>query len=491
MRSHVPRPATLGRWQVLGILLSLVLAGCGGSSSLAPATSPGDASPSGAAAASTSPVPAGPMPLVIDNDMSFDDVMAIAYLVTQPDVELLAVTVTGTGIAHCGPGARNARNLLNELQAPSVPTACGSEEPVAGGKVFPEEWRAGSDALFGLKVAGVPGTPKGTAVDLLTEVIGGSDRPVTVLATGPLTNLAQALAADPQLADGIARIVIMGGAVDVAGNATVDGSPAPAEWNFAADPAAAAAVLASGIPITLVPLDATNDVQITRAFADGLHADASAGPANLVDELLLRTPMSIDVDYFWDALAAAMLVEPAVVTTEEARVAVAIDGPEAGRTTRSDGGTAITLATGADREAFEAAFLAGLRSGGPRKTPFEVKGDLAITFDGATCAADLPATPAAGPYMASFANTSNVQAVAVVAGLTEGSTYEDLDAWIRDHPGTIEQPPMVVVLGFVYLEPATTGSGLAELVPGDAFITCLVAQEGQEAGIDGPRFRIE
>ena len=315
------------------------------------------------------PSRAGPIPLIIDNDMSFDDVMAIAYLTTQPAVEILAVTVTGTGIAHCGPGARNARSLLNELQAPAVPTACGSEEPVAGGKVFPEEWRTGADGLWGLKVAGVPGTPKGTAVELLAEVIGGSDRPVTVLATGPMTNLAQALAADPTLADGIARIVIMGGAVDVDGNATVDGSPAPAEWNFAADPAAADAVFASGIPITLVPLDATNDVKITRAFADGLHADASAGPANLVDELLLRTPMSIDVDYFWDALAAAMLVEPAVVTTEEARIAVTTEGPEAGRTIRSDGGTAMTLATAADRAAFETAFLAGLRAGGPRRTP--------------------------------------------------------------------------------------------------------------------------
>lgn len=491
MRRQVSRLVIPGRWQAAGILLALALAGCGGSSSPAPATSPGEASPSGAAAVPTGPVPTGPIRLIIDNDMSFDDVMAIAYLTTQPDVEILAITVTGTGIAHCGPGARNARSLLNELQAAAVPTACGSEEPVAGGKVFPEEWRTGSDGLWGLKVAGVPGTPKGTAVDLLTEVIGGSDRPVTVLATGPLTNLAQALAADPKLAEGIARIVIMGGAVDVDGNATVDGSPAPAEWNFAADPAAAAAVLASGIPITLVPLDATNDVKITRAFADDLHADASAGPANLVDELLLRTPGSIGVDYFWDALAATMLVEPAVATTEEARIAVTTEGPEVGRTIRSDGGTAMTLATAADRAAFEKAFLAGLRAGGPRRTPFEVKSDLAITFDGTTCVSSVPATVPAGASMVSFVNDSKAPSAAVVAGLTEGSTHDDLDAWMKDHPGSIEQPPMVVVLGLVYLEPGTKGSGLAELAPGDAFIACLVAQEGQEVGVDGPRFRIE
>jgi hypothetical protein len=62
---------------------------------------------------------------------------------------------------------------------------------------------------------------------------------------------------------------------------------------------------------------------------------------------------------------------------------------------------------------------------------------------------------------------------------------------MEDHPGTIEQPPMVEVPGLVYLEPATKGSGLAELVPGDAFVACLVAQEGQQEIISGPRFRIE
>jgi hypothetical protein len=110
MRRRVSCSVIQGRRQAAGILLALVLAGCGGSSS-APATSPGEASPSGAAAVPTAPVPSGPIPLIIDNDMSFDDVMAIAYLATQPAVEILAVTVTGTGIAHCGPGARNARRV--------------------------------------------------------------------------------------------------------------------------------------------------------------------------------------------------------------------------------------------------------------------------------------------------------------------------------------------------------------------------------------------
>lgn len=468
-----------------GVALVLVVAACASSPSATPAPSASAPSPSASSPA------AGPVPLVIDNDMSFDDVMAIAFLTTQPDVELLAITVSGTGIAHCGPGARNARNLLNELQAPPIPTACGSEEPIAGGKVFPDEWRLGADALFGIGVDGIPGTPKGNAVDLLTETIAGSERPVTILATGPLTNIATALSADPGLAQRIERIVIMGGAVEVDGNASTDGSPAPAEWNFAADPAAAAAVLESGISILLVPLDATNDVMITRSFADRLHAGAAAGPANLVDELLLRRPLAIDLDYFWDVLAAMTLVQPAVVTTEDARIAVVTDGADAGRTIRAADGSPMQVATSADQDAFEASFLDGLRSGGPRRTAFEILDTIEVRFDGTTCAAEVPPALAAGLYTVAFTNDSQLEALAVAAGLIEGSTYEELDAWIRDNPGSIDQPPMVSVLGFLYLEPATAGSALAELTPGDAFITCLVVNTGQEAIVGGPRFRVE
>ncbi len=464
--------------------LTIALAGCAGSTSPSPAASPGEAAPS--------PSPAGgPIPLIVDNDMSFDDVMAIAFLLSRPEVELIGITVTGTGIAHCGPGARNARDLLHELGAPEVPTACGSEEPLDAGLPFPEPWRDGADDMFGLGIDGLPGTPKATAVELLTELIGGSERPVTILATGPFTNLAEALAADPGLADGIERIVIMGGAVDVDGNATPDGSPAPAEWNFAADPLAVDAVWKAGIPMVLVPLDATNDVPITRAFVDELQRDTAAGPANLVEELLLRNALSIDVDYFWDVLAAMWLVEPGVVTTEETAVAIVPDGAEAGRSVRSDDGAMVTLATAADRQAFESTFLQTLRSGGPRRTPFELNGELTVRSDGTDCEAAVPAAPTAGSYTLEFSNESSVDMAAVAIGLTEGSTWDDLDAWIADHPGSIDQPPMVAVNGVVLPAPGTAGSALVDLAPGDAAIVCLVAAGDQQEVISGPRFVVE
>ena len=176
------------------------------------------------------------------------------------------VTVSGTGLAHCLPGETIARDLLNELNQPAVPVACGPEEPLGGGTAFPAEWRAGSDDRYGLTLAQVPGGPQGDAVAMLLQALHDSPAPVTVLALGPLTNPAAALRADARVAGRIAQIIIMGGALDVPGNGTPQGGPAPAEWNFLADPTAAAEVLASGIPITLVPLDATNDVPLSRVY---------------------------------------------------------------------------------------------------------------------------------------------------------------------------------------------------------------------------------
>jgi pyrimidine-specific ribonucleoside hydrolase len=457
------------------LALALLLAACASST---PASPSGTVGPS----ASSSGTPAGPIPLVIDTDVGSDDVMAIAYLTTRSDYEIRAITVVGTGLVHCGPGERNVRNLLNELNAPIVPIACGPEEPLAGGLEFPEDWRAGADGRFGLTLVGIPGTPQGYAPDILAEAITGSASPVTLLTLGPLTNVAEAIAADSTLASHVSRIVMMGGAVDVPGNATSDGSPAPAEWNFAADPAAAAAVLAAGIPITLVPIDATNDVPVTRSFVDRLHEDVSAGPANLVDELLARNSFMVGLDSFWDQLTAVALVDPSVVTLEQAPIAVEVDGAEAGRTKRASDGAPVTVASGADATAFEAAFLDGLRSGGPRRSTFERVGTIAIVFDGTTCAHDAAARITAGVYELEFRNDADVEAAGVLAELVEGATFEQLDDWLAQHPDSVDQPPMIDVPGVVATVPHSTVSGLADLRPGDAFAACLyLGAEAQHA----------
>src|SRR6188474_693963 len=89
-------------------------------------------------------------PIIIDTDMAADDWRAILYLLQRIDVEVRAITVTGTGEAHCKPGVQNALNLLALADNPDIPVACGRETPLQGDHAFPDALRASDDRMAGL-----------------------------------------------------------------------------------------------------------------------------------------------------------------------------------------------------------------------------------------------------------------------------------------------------------------------------------------------------
>jgi inosine-uridine nucleoside N-ribohydrolase len=146
-------------------------------------------------------------------------------------------------------------------------------------------------------------------VALLADTIAAADEPVTVLTHGPLTNLGELVRDHPDAVARIERVVVMGGAVDAIGN--VEAEPS-AEWNLYVDPEAARLVLESGIPVTLVPLDATNDVPgnrglIARARLAGGH------PAGVAAEQLWAAnadAVAGEGSYVWDELAATAASSP-------------------------------------------------------------------------------------------------------------------------------------------------------------------------------------
>ena len=224
-----------------GLLLALTLAAC---------------SPLAGPPPTATPFTGSPRPLIVDTDMGADDIMALLYLLQRPDLDLLAITVSGTGLAHCDAGVANALGLTALAGQPDIPVACGFDTPVGAGYPFPDEWRAAADAGFGLTLRGGAAPAEGDAVATLTAALTAAPEPVLVLTLGPLTNLADVLKAQPELAAKISMVYVMGGALEVPGNV---GPAAPAaEWNIYADPEAAQVVLDSGAPVTLVPLDATN-----------------------------------------------------------------------------------------------------------------------------------------------------------------------------------------------------------------------------------------
>jgi inosine-uridine nucleoside N-ribohydrolase len=269
--------------------------------------------------------------IIFDNDAANDDVIALIYLASHPEVNLAAITIAGTGEAHGPRGAKNLADLCYMLGKSNVPIAYGSSQPCdESGKLFPEFVRAMMDNIFVNKAVPMHPNPviTNSAIDLIKTIILSSNEPVSILATGPLTNIAEFIKTHPELAKKIEKVVIMGGAVNVKGNIEAldqQSGNKVAEWNIYADPKAAEIVFSSGVPVTLVPLDATNQVPMTSEFYHSLSQSLQPG-LKLIYELLKVIVAHFDMDlflkefYLWDPLAAMICIDPKLAISESMSV---------------------------------------------------------------------------------------------------------------------------------------------------------------------------
>jgi inosine-uridine nucleoside N-ribohydrolase len=290
----------------------------------------------------------GPTPVIVDYSPTLSDVPALLYVAARPDVDLLAVTLPGTGESSCAAGVRHTRQLLASVGLGDVPVGCGREEPLAGDRDWPAGWRQSADTLPGLELSEVPDVPVPDAVELLVDTLAAADDPVTVLTLSSLTNLGLLVRDHPDTVEGIERIVIMGGAFGVPGN--VEDEPT-AEWNLYIDPEADRLVLGSGTALTLIPLDATNDVPGNRRLIARAR-QAQGHPAGKAAVQLWNANADFVASegfYFWDELTAAATFEPELVTLEERTVVV----DDLGAIFEDPAGTPVRIATGADRDGFE------------------------------------------------------------------------------------------------------------------------------------------
>ena len=301
--------------------------------------------------------------VIVDTDAGPDDLMAIAYLLARVDVRLEAITIA-YGLAHQAPGARNVLRLLDLAGRNDVPVYLGRETPRGAHNSYPEEWRTRSDSVNGLSLPASPRSPeRRSAAEFLAERLNDASRPVDVLAIGALTNLADVLERQPKLT-AVRSLVIMGGAVDVPGNLNGGwkSENTTAEWNLFTDPAAARRVLAAGLPVLLVPLDATNMVRVDAALLRDVQQHATTPLGRVVSEVLSSASDRINAGlyYAWDPLAAVALIDRAVVRSERVSVSVRLVRPEEGRTARDHPGPSIEVALGADAKRFADLFVTTL-----------------------------------------------------------------------------------------------------------------------------------
>jgi inosine-uridine nucleoside N-ribohydrolase len=426
----------------------------------------------GAPSEGTDPPPSAPstqtgMPVILDGDFGPDDMMALVYLLQQPDVDLLAVTVTGTGLVHCPDGAANAAAVLSHLGRPEIPVGCGEAEPLSGNNAFPEEWRTGADTLAGALGLDVDNAPEVDAVDLLAKTIASAESPVHLLVLGPSTNLAQAFERDPELDKGIAEIVMMGGAVEARGSVPPDFA---AEWNLWVDPVATEAVFESGVPLRLVPLDATNHVPATRFFVDALEEQKETAAAELIWRYFDTYGYGAigPSVFFWDPLAAVSLVRPELVVFEERTLAVVTDlGAAFGAVVETPSGTPVQVAISVDRAVFEEEYLSALNDQASVEV-FVPQADLIVTYTGSACTyegkTDFETAGDTAEVYLEVVNQTDWN-VAVVTGLHPGVTWEELVAVAAAIETGAEPPSFWEETGIVVLpgEAVTGGSTIESL----------------------------
>jgi pyrimidine-specific ribonucleoside hydrolase len=303
-------------------------------------------------------------PIVIDTDPGVDDAVAIMLALASPEVELKAITTVFGNVALDATTA-NAGRLLALCDRTDIPIAVGAARPlVHPQRELAAEWH-GNDGLGG-RAATLPApVPPGThtAIELLAEVLRTSDQPVTLVPIGPLTNIALLLAAYPELAPRIGRIVWMGGSLGAGNTSGV------AEFNAHCDPEAAHRVLTQAdVPVTMVPLDLTLRCP---AGPEWIEALAGSGPrcATLAGVIThyraaFRERYGIDAVAVHDAVAVLEAVLPGTLRTTPKPVAVACDlGPARGATVgMADGsGPPVQVALDADTDKVLAEILERLR----------------------------------------------------------------------------------------------------------------------------------
>lgn len=273
-------------------------------------------------AAAVSGTGAAATPVIIDTDMGIDDWPAMLYLLHHRQTRVLGVTVTGAGEAHCQQGVQHALELVEISPQKGLPVACGDTEPMDGYFEFPPAWRKGADSLYDVALpASGRHSDRRQAVQLLIDLLQKSKHRVKLVILGNATNVAQALLAQPQIKKKIDRIYVMGGAVWAKGNIIVPGftdhyKNRTSEWNVMIDPVASRIVLQSGVPLTLVPLDATNDVRVTADDVDAFKQAGQTPGGRFFTQVLQNNADFIKSGeyYFWDALTASLVTHPEYCT---------------------------------------------------------------------------------------------------------------------------------------------------------------------------------
>jgi inosine-uridine nucleoside N-ribohydrolase len=288
------------------------------------------------------------IPMILDVDTGLDDALALVLAVRSPVVDLLALT-TVTGNVNIHKATANTLAVMDYLGHGAVPVHRGASRPL----VEPIFDASDIHGVTGLGNALLPESGNSIGPDRGPAAIIrlAKQRPgeITLVCTGPLTNLAIALNVEPELGSLLKRVVIMGGVFREPGNVKPWG-----EFNIMLDPDAAQQVFEANLPdLTVIGLDVTHQTIIDRALFDRLDA-SDHRDGRLVADIIRYTFETRARDRFFmhDPLALGVAIDPSLVTCEQGTVTVDVTGAERGATRFHPGIGGTKVAFGVDVQRF-------------------------------------------------------------------------------------------------------------------------------------------
>ena len=262
--------------------------------------------------------------IIIDTDPGVDDALAIFLALSSPELQVEAITPVA-GNVPLELTLPNALRLLEIAGRTDIPVAAGASQPLAR-RLITAAYAHGENGLGGVQFPEPKTKPaKETAPRLIRQIVRKSPGEISIVAIGPLTNLALAFQDDPQLPRMLHSIVLMGGSLS-RGNVTPS-----AEFNIYVDPEAAQVVFRSGTPITMVGLDVTRKAVLGEEHIHTLEAanhpmSRAAGRITRATMTRIRRTSSTGGPVMHDSLAVAAFLDPAIVTLRDYYVEVETTG---------------------------------------------------------------------------------------------------------------------------------------------------------------------
>lgn len=284
--------------------------------------------------------------VIIDADPGTDDALALMMALSSEAFVIEGITTVG-GNARLSDTTRNALRLVDYLGLPvlaDLPVVKGSARPLRG--AFKYSYEIHGSAGLGVRLPSPTSEPHSMgAPEYIATSVLDSPGDISLIALGPLTNIARAMEIEPGLAGMVDEIVVMGGAIEVPGNTTPY-----AEFNVYNDPLAADMVLTSGAPITLVGLDVTTWVYVRQSQSDYFPGISSVGRlANRIVTSWFKAHPDSSRYNLHDPLAMAAAFVPDLMTYRAATVSVETEDPkQLGRTIASYGNGPVRVASDVD-----------------------------------------------------------------------------------------------------------------------------------------------